>query len=71
MVKFDVFPARLLALAFDDEVEFKEWAEELSPYDAEYWIEQFKNDEMYEFCAILRDVILEKQNNITYLYNGL
>lgn len=70
MVKFDTFPARLLAIAFDDEIEFKEWAQELSPYDAHYWIKQFENEEMYEFCAVLRDVILENKDNILYLYNG-
>lgn len=71
MLKLDTFPARVLALAFDNESEFKQWAKELSPYDAEYWRIEFEKEEMYEFCAMLRDVILENQKNITYLYNGL
>jgi hypothetical protein len=71
ITRLQTYPARLLALAFDDEEEFQHWAELLSPYDAKYWLDEFEKEELYEFCAILRDVINKKQNIIVYLYNGL
>lgn len=71
IVKTDICHPKLLALAFDNEIEFRQWADELTPYDANYWLIEFEKEEMYEFCAVLRDSILDKQNSLTYLYNGL
>ena len=61
---------KIICLAFESEFEFREWVEDLSLYAARYWINEFEKEEMYEFCAILRDSIKEKDKIITYLYNG-
>lgn len=61
--------AKLLALAFDDLDQFRDWARGLNPYDLEYWRVEFEKEEMYEWCAILRDA--KREARVVYLYNGL
>ena len=61
---------KVICLAFDTKEQFKEWADDLSLYDAKYWINEFEKEEMYEFCVILRDSIEDKEQMTTYLYNG-
>jgi len=51
---------------------FKEWAEDLIIYDLQYWLERFEEEERYEQCAVLRDVIKEfnESAEIVRLCNG-
>lgn len=51
---------------------FKEWASDLIIYDLEYWLQRFEEEERYEQCAILRDLVNEfnQSAEIVRLYKG-
>jgi hypothetical protein len=61
--------AKALAIAFDNMHQFKDWVDDLSIYDAIYWKNEFREEQMYEYCSILRDAInykyiIERNKNI-------
>jgi len=62
----------VLIMIFPSDKEFKEWAEDLVVYDLDYWLERFEEEEFYEHCAILRDLIKEHEasSEIVRLYKG-
>ena len=62
----------MLIAIFPTNEDFKGWAEDLIIYDLEFWLERFEEDELYEHCAILRDLIndYEESCEIVRLYKG-
>lgn len=72
MVLRNEITPKMLAAAFDDMEEFRVWAEDLLLYDLRYWLKKFEEQEMYEYCAVLRDAIEEYEQacEVIYLYKG-
>ena len=56
-----VQPRKLIEY-FEDDQEFKEWAEMGTLQDLRAALIAFERDELYDHCVILKNVLLEKLN---------
>lgn len=53
-----------IASLFTDLEAFKAWAEDLLITDLEYWLKEFEEEEMYEHCCVLRDLIIDYKHSV-------
>ncbi len=56
--------ADAIASLFPTMEDFKLWAEDLLITDLEYWLKAFEEEELYEHCCVIRDLIIDYKHSV-------